>query len=142
MHETSDFIVSSIRGCGVDAVTQGFCGDCVCGSHGTRRTRNIQQYGLDDSQVCHLSAAEHRKLKPQDENRLECKIPGEIVKNHPKRNALSEVEETKDHPVREPLNVILVTRGFQGFEREISGEGPSDKVRHGCSEGVDKVEKD
>jgi len=61
----------------------------------------------EDSQVGSLGSAESRKLQPQDEKGLESEVPAEVIENEPKSQALDEVEETKDDPVGEPLNVVM-----------------------------------
>lgn len=63
---------------------------------------------------------ELRQLQPEDENRLECKIPGEVVEHDAQGKTLNEVEESKDDPVRKPLHIILGTWTFNRLEREIS----------------------
>lgn len=81
------------------------------------------------------------KLQPEDEHRLEGKVPWEVVKNHSECNALEEVEEPKNNPICEPLYVILVPGAFQRLEGEVARKGPSNEVRNRCGERVDKVEK-
>jgi len=88
-----------------------------------------------------LCAAEVWKLQPQNEYRLECKVPREVVENHSECNALQEVEEPENDPISEPLNIILMTGAFQGLEGEVAWKGPSNEVRNRCGERVDKVEK-
>jgi len=54
---------------------------------------------------------------------------------------LEEVEEAKDDPVRQPLDVIILARGLEGAEAEVGGKSPADEVGGGCSEGVDEDEE-
>ena len=63
------------------------------------------------------------------------------MKNESQCDALLQVDKAKDDPVGEPLDVILWGGAFQGFKGEVGREGPCDKVRDGCSNGVDKVEE-
>lgn len=80
-------------------------------------------------------------MEPDDEDGLEGEVPGEVVQDYTEREALSEVEEPEDDPICEPLDIILVSGGLEGFEREERGKSPANEVGHGASEGVDKVEK-
>jgi hypothetical protein len=68
-----------------------------------------------------ITHSESRKLKPKDENCLECKIPWEVVEDEAERKAFGEVEEAKDNPICEPLDIILMSRGLQSLEGKISG---------------------
>lgn len=80
-------------------------------------------------------------MEPDDEDGLEGEVPWEIVQDHPKHEALSEIEEAKDDPICEPLDIILVPGALESFEREECGKSPANEVGYGPSEGVDKVEK-
>jgi hypothetical protein len=80
------------------------------------------------------------ELEPEDKESLEGIVEGEIVKNHSQGEGFKEVEETEHNPVREPLDVVLVTRSLNSLEREISWEEPSNKVRGRGSKGVNEDE--
>jgi hypothetical protein len=54
--------------------------------------------------------AEKRELEPEDEDSLECVIPGDVVEDNAGGKAFQKVEETKHNPVCQPLDVILVRR--------------------------------
>ena len=59
---------------------------------------------------------EGRKLKPEDEEGLESEIPRQVIQDETESKGLQEVEETKDNPIGQPLNIILNTWAFEGFE--------------------------
>lgn len=84
--------------------------------------------------------AEGRELEPEDEQALEGEIPGEVVEHNTEGEALEEVEEPEDNPVRQPLDVVLVTGRLECLDGEVRGEGPTDEVRHGRGGDVDRVE--
>ena len=86
--------------------------------------------------------AEGGELQPEDENGLEGEIPGEVVEDNAEREALEEVEETKDDPVGEPLDVVMGRGRLDSLEREVGRKTPSDEIRNGGSEGVKRVEND
>jgi len=88
-----------------------------------------------------LCAAESGQLEPDDEDRLEGKIPREVVKDNTKRDAFREVEKAKDDPVCEPLDVILVSGGLERLERKEGWNCPSNEGGYGTGEGVHEVEK-
>jgi len=46
--------------------------------------------------------------------------------NH-SENAIQEVQQNKDNPVSEPLDIIIRFRAFQGLERHVSGVQKADK---------------
>jgi hypothetical protein len=80
-------------------------------------------------------------LQPDDKDCLENIVPGDIVEDKAESKALEEVEEAKDDPVGQPLNVVMRRRGLEGFEGEVGRETPADKVGDGCSERVDEEEQ-
>lgn len=75
-----------------------------------------------------MTYSESRQLKPEDENCLEGKVPGQIVQHQTEHSAFQEVEKSKDNPVSEPLDVVLMTGCLKGLERKISGDTPPDEV--------------
>lgn len=81
------------------------------------------------------------ELEPEDENGLEGVVEGEIVEEDAEGKRLDKVEEAKDDPIRQPLNVIIMPRGLDGAEAEVGGKSPADEVGGGCSEGVDEDEE-
>jgi len=68
------------------------------------------------------------ELEPENEESLEGIVEREIIENHSQGDGLKEVEEAKDDPIGEPLDVILVFGGLDSLEREISREEPSNEV--------------
>lgn len=83
---------------------------------------------------------EGRELEPEDEQALEREIPRQVVQHNAQGDALEEVEETKHNPVRQPLNVVLVTRGLERLQGEVRRESPADEVRHGRGRDINRVE--
>ena len=71
---------------------------------------------------------ECRELQPQDEDGLEGEIPREVIQHDSESEAFEEVEETKDDPVSQPLDVILSAGAFESLEGQVRGEGPADKI--------------
>lgn len=63
---------------------------------------------LDDIEVGDLGTSESRKLEPDNEQRLECEIPGDVIEDNTKSEGLQEIEEAKDNPISEPLNIIVM----------------------------------
>lgn len=51
--------------------------------------------------------AECRKLQPENEQRPERKVPGEIVEEGTEGKALGKVEEPKNNPICEPLRIVF-----------------------------------
>jgi len=80
---------------------------------------------------------ESRELKPDDEHGFHGEVPREIIQHNSDGETLDKVEETKNDPVGEPLDVILRRGCLDGFEREISRKKPADEIGYGSSEGVD-----
>ena len=60
-------------------------------------------------------------MEPDDKEGLEGKVPRDIVEDDTEGEGFEEVEETKYDPVGEPLYVIMMRWGFNGFEREVGG---------------------
>ena len=58
-------------------------------------------------------------MEPEDEESLEGKVPGEVIKDDAEGEALDEVEEAKDNPVSEPLDVIAVSGRLKGPSRGV-----------------------
>ena len=75
-----------------------------------------------------MTYPERWQLKPENEERLEGKVPRQIVQHDTERDAFQKVEEAKDDPVREPLGVVLMTGRLESPEREVSGDSPSDEI--------------
>jgi hypothetical protein len=86
----------------------------------------------------HASSGE---LEPENENGLEGIVEGEVVEDHADGKGLDEIEEAKDDPVRQPLDVITLFRGLEGAEAKVGGKSPADEVGGGRGEGVDKDEE-
>lgn len=53
-----------------------------------------------------------RELEPEDEDTLEGKVPGDVIEDNTEADRLNEGEEAEDNPVREPLDVVLVSGGL------------------------------
>jgi len=105
-----------------DTLTQTLRGGGGCsGGDCTSVLIHVGENGLEDGEVHSLCAAESGKLKPDDEDGLEGKVPGEIVKDETEGEAFQKVEEAKYDPVRQPLDIILVTSGFNCLERQEGG---------------------
>jgi len=94
-----------------------------------------------DAEIEGASTASLRELEPENEEGLEGIVEWKIIKDHSQSDRFSEVEETEDNPVCEPLDIIFVTRAFDGLEGEISGKSPSNEVGNWSSECVDEDEK-
>ena len=84
--------------------------------------------------------AESGKLEPEDEDGLEREIPGEVVEDETESEALKEVKEAEHYPVGEPLDVVVLSRGFDSLDGKVSRQAPAEDVRDGGSEGVDSME--
>jgi len=86
----------------------------------------------------HTSSGE---LEPENENGLESIVEGEVVEDHADGKRLDEVEETKDDPIRQPLDIVFVARRLECAEAKVGGKSPADEVRGGAGEGVDEDEE-
>jgi len=62
---------------------------------------------LDDIKVGNLGTSESRELEPNNEQRLESEIPRDVIKDNTKGEGLKEVEEAKDNPISEPLDIVV-----------------------------------
>lgn len=80
-----------------------------------------------------------RELEPEDEDGLEREIPGKVVENDAEGEGLEEIEEAKDDPVSQPLDVVIMARGLESLDRQVGGDTPADEVGHGGGECVDAV---
>lgn len=89
-----------------------------------------------------LAYSECRELEPEDEERLEGEIPWEVVENDAEGEGLGEVEEPKDDPVSQPLDVILWSGRLERLERQKGGETPTKEVRNGSGERVEGMENE
>jgi len=85
--------------------------------------------------------ASSRELEPEDENGLESVVEGEVVKENAEGKRLDEIEEAKDDPVRQPLDIIFMPGRLERAEAEVGWESPANEVRGGGGEGVDKDEE-
>ena len=52
---------------------------------------------------------------------------------------LDKVEESKDNPVSQPLNVILISGGLDG---QVGGKSPTEEIGNGCSERVEGMKEE
>lgn len=89
-----------------------------------------------------MTYSESGELEPEDEKRLERIVPWEVVEENTEGERLDEGEGTEDHPVSQPLDVIQMTRGFEGLEGQVSGESPTEEVRNRCGERIECVQKE
>jgi hypothetical protein len=85
--------------------------------------------------------ASGRELEPENEDGLEGIVEGEIVEDDADGKRLDKVEKAEDHPVRQPLDVVLMPGRLECAEAEVGWESPADEVRRGRSEGVDEDEE-
>jgi hypothetical protein len=85
---------------------------------------------------------ESRELEPQDEHGLESVVPGEVVEENADSEALEEVEETEDNPVGEPLDVISVAGRFEGLDRKVRRQNPTEKVGDRGCETVESMKNE
>lgn len=106
------------------------------------REAEVQDDGLQSGVVDGLCSSESGELKPDDECRLEGKVPGNVVENDREGQALKEVEETEDDPVGEPLDIVVGGGGLDGLEGEISWESPADEIGDGLRGSVEGMEND
>lgn len=75
-----------------------------------------------------ITYTERRELEPEDEKSLEGEVPGKVVEDDTKSEAFEEVEEAKNDPVCEPLDIISRTGRFDSLDGEIGGENPTEKI--------------
>lgn len=83
---------------------------------------------VSNSYILSGTHAESGKLEPEDEDGLKREVPGQVVEDDAEGDALEEVEEAEDGPVRQPLDVILGLGAFNGPKGEIGGESPTDEI--------------
>jgi len=98
--------------------------------------------GAVDGVVELLGTSGSGKLEPEDECGLDREVIGEVMEDESEGDALEEREESEDHPVREPLGIILSSRSLESLEGEVGGEEPPDHVGDGESEAVDEDQAD
>lgn len=91
--------------------------------------------------VEHLSSPGGGKLQPKNEGGLDREVPGEVVEDDTKGDALEESEEAENDPVSQPLDVIVMSGALDSDVGQISRECPSNEVRDGQRKGVDEDEK-
>jgi hypothetical protein len=103
-----------------------------------RRSATVRKCPKKES----LAYSEGRELEPEDEERLEGEIPWEVVENDAEGEGLGKVEEPKDDPVSQPLDVILRRGRLERLERQKGGEGPTKEVRNGGGERVEGMENE
>jgi len=99
----------------------------VGGSHRCNRAglrADVEEDRLQKVEVDGLGATEGRELEPHDQDRLEGKVPGDIIEEDAKGEAFQKVEEAEDHPVGEPLDVVMGRRRLDSLEGQIGWETP------------------
>ena len=75
-----------------------------------------------------MTYAEGWELEPDNKEGLEGKVPGDVVEDDTEGEGFEKVEEAKDHPVGEPLDIIMGRGRFDGLEGEVSGQPPTHEV--------------
>ena len=75
-----------------------------------------------------LAYSEGRELEPENEESLEGEVPWEVIEDDTESERLDKVEETKDRPVSQPLDVILRSRCLEGLEGQVGRECPTEEV--------------
>jgi hypothetical protein len=106
-------------------------GDIVSGEKIATATHNEgvkEDVARKKKKIERTTYAEGWELEPDDEERLEGKVPRDIVEDDTEGEGFEEVEEAKDYPVGEPLYVIVRRWRFDGLEREVSGQTPTHEV--------------
>jgi len=96
----------------------------------------------DNGTVRYLSTSEGGELEPENEEGLEGKVPWEVVEDNAESKGLDKVEKAKNDPIRQPLDVILRSRGLEGLEGQEGGESPTEEVRNGGGERVEGMENE
>ena len=89
-----------------------------------------------------ITYSESGELEPENEERLEGKVPWEVIEEDAESQRLDKVEETKDDPVSQPLSIILMPGGLEGLERQVGGKSPTEEIGNWCSERVEGVEEE
>lgn len=135
-----DFLVLG-RGRGCDFSAQIVGGSSLSGSVVACLLLSLCHQGLENGAVEDGCAASSRKLEPEDEDGLEGIVEGEVVEDDADGKRLDKVEEAKDDPVGEPLDVVVRAGALDGLEAQVGREGPADKVRGGRGKGVDEDEE-
>lgn len=69
--------------------------------------------------------SESGELEPEDEDALEGVVPGEVVEDDARGEGLDKVEEPEHDPVRQPLDVICVSRRLDSLDGEVGGKYPA-----------------
>jgi len=103
---------------------------------------NVVNDGTADRVVEGLCTLGGRELEPENESGLDGEVPWNVVQDNAESDALDEGEPAEDDPVCQPLNVVIVTGSLESAEGEVGGEGPTDEVGDGESEGVDEDKAD
>lgn len=82
-----------------------------------------------------------RQLEPQKKCGLEREIEREIIQDETEGQSLQKVEKSEHNPIREPLDIIVSSGGFDCSERQKCRKTPADEIRDGKGDGVDEDEK-
>ena len=75
-----------------------------------------------------ITYSEGRELEPENEEGLEGEVPWKVIEDDTEAERLDKVEEAKDDPVSQPLNIILRSRCLEGLEGQVGGECPTEEV--------------
>ena len=72
--------------------------------------------------------SEGGELEPEDEEGLEGEVPWKVIEDDTESERLDKVEEAKDDPVSQPLNIILRSGCLESLEGQVGGESPTEEV--------------
>lgn len=86
-----------------------------------------EESGSDDLAVDHLGALGLGKHEPDDGERLDGVVPGDVVK-HDVDEGLEEGKHAEHDPVGEPLDVVLGLGALERLEREVGGNEEAQQV--------------
>jgi hypothetical protein len=89
-----------------------------------------------------VTYTESWELEPKNCDRLDCEVPRDVVQNNAESKRFQKVEESKDDPICEPLDVIMGTGAFNSLEGQVGGDTPTHKVGYRSSKGVERVKED
>jgi len=96
-------------------------------SHRINLATMLLNEGADKLGVELLSASGHRKVKVQQEEPFYKPVDRKVASNNV-REELENVEEGEHSPISQPLRVIILMRGFNSFDRNVSRIEESSKV--------------
>lgn len=83
--------------------------------------------GADEALVQLVGTKSHGEVEPEKEGTLQQPVEGEVVGDGITEK-LDHVEESKDHPVGQPLSVIVLGDGFDGADGNVGWVQEADEV--------------